>query len=797
MRFSINRARIVRFLVLRLVLLVLGSSELAAAPRYSQTVISFPEEREFAYSYEPRERALVMEFKKTHPSELEALYEYDDSIIRRVLVKDLGGQGSEVKLILRDDKIKVMVNSYKEPFRVTVDFFDPDYRQSVDPATGLPVVSNGKDQTETPEASPPAQESSSGGSVNITIPNQPVMKLKAQVAPKTPSPVFAKPSTRKLMIPEADSGIKTAQDLMGKIQSIPEGAGNAWKTFPPYIYRLQTSELKTGKNYDAWLKQNSTQAMSSHEAMASYAGQLYDFGHENRALVVYQKVLAENPAVFEKNAEALWKLAEIQLGQGNFSLAQGYYEALQSKHPDSPLSGLAAVRRLDLKAIKANLGQKIDDLAALKGELPSLPRTPSTKALIALRDAYWGVGKDQIKAMVPDYPYPPKVDSEMASRIEEARPNADGPRTSFLMDSILLSQKIEANPWNSETATFAGSFLERYHGRATEPYRSQLLEKSEASLLKTIDQSLANQQYTEIASIIESLPKSLDELKNRSNVSWAAAEAYRRLQQPNAAIPYYEKALKAAQLKSNQFRAAFWLEQSLIQNQGMLSVKGQAQKQKLTSKLKTADLKVWDIWKSLKDEEKRKSFAEVQPELEDNVRSSLQVKSSPKILLEILGQDLATTVGTASTTSNSVNESTTGQGPSVKMIYLLADLGKRFQEQGQAADAKKARQLLRKLDIKSLQADKEALSIWTTELTKLAEEYREGNDYLEAGRIYALTGKSNNQWEGRAEALYKGGLLLFRSGRKDEAMQAFQEAASDGGNQLYAELAKKRLEQLK
>ncbi len=192
-----------------------------------------------------------------------------------------------------------------------------------------------------------------------------------------------------------------------------------------------------------------------------------------------------------------------------------------------------------------------------------------------------------------------------------------------------------------------------------------------------------------------------------------------------------------------------------------------------------------------------KSNNAIAHDFEDNVRSSIQVKSSPKILLEILGQDLATTVGTASTTSNSVNESTTSQGPSVKMIYLLSDLGKRFKEQGQAAEAKKARQLLRKLDIKSLQADKEALSIWTNELTKLAEEYREGNDYLEAGRIYALTGKSNNQWEGRAEALYKGGLLLFRSGRKDEAMQAFQEAASDGGNQLYAELAKKRLEQLK
>src|SRR5687768_86915 len=103
MRFS----KLARWIFLRLILLVIGSSELEGAPRYSQTVISFPEERPFQYSYEPKDRALVLEFQKTHPSELEALYEYDDSIIRRVLVKDLGGVGSEVKLILRDDKIKV------------------------------------------------------------------------------------------------------------------------------------------------------------------------------------------------------------------------------------------------------------------------------------------------------------------------------------------------------------------------------------------------------------------------------------------------------------------------------------------------------------------------------------------------------------------------------------------------------------------------------------------------------------------------------------------------------------------
>ena len=780
MRFS----KLARWILLRLILLVIGSSKLEGAPRYSQTVISFPEERPFQYSYEPKDRALVLEFQKTHPSELEALYEYDDSIIRRVLVKDLGGVGSEVKLILRDDKIKVMVNTYKEPFRVTIDFFDADYRQTVDPATGLPVLPSFQNRGNgaIADSAEPAAPQSNGGQISVTIPSS---------GNKTST---AGMSAHRLVIPLNDSSIKTAQDMMGRISTLPEGVGNAWKTFPPYVYRLQTAELKTGKNYDAWIKQNTTQAMSSHEAMAQYAGQLYDFGHETRALMVYQKILAENPSIFDKQPDSLWKLAEIQLGQGNFSLAQGYYEALQSKHPDSPLASLAALRKLDIRAIKGSQKQKIDEFDTLKTEIATLRLTPANQAHIAVRQAFWGVDKSQMKTMIPDYINLPAVDAETASRLVDARKVSDSPRTSFLIDSILLAQKIDGNAWSADTATFAGAYFERYHGKATEPYRTQLLNKSEGSLLKTIDKSLSNQQYTEIASIIESLPKSLEELKNRSNVSWAAAEAYRRLQQPAAAVPFYEKALASSQLKPNQFRSAFWLEQSLITSMGMADVKGQDKKQKLNGKLKSADQKVWDVWKSLKDEEKRKSFTEVQAELEDNVRNVSHVKSSAQILLEILGQDLATQVATP---DKAVNGSTVGSQPTVKMIYLLSDLGKRFKEQGLTAEAKKSRQLLRKLDIKSLQADKEALTVWTNELTKLAEEYREGNDYLEAGRIYALTGSSNNQWEGRAEALYKGGLLLFRSGRRDEALAAFKEASSDGNNQLYAELAKKRLEQLK
>ena len=104
--------------------------------------------------------------------------------------------------------------------------------------------------------------------------------------------------------------------------------------------------------------------------------------------------------------------------------------------------------------------------------------------------------------------------------------------------------------------------------------------------------------------------------------------------------------------------------------------------------------------------------------------------------------------------------------------------------------------LLRNITPQQLQDDQEATQIWTKELIELAEIFRQNNDYLEAGRTYAQTGSDNFEWDGKAEALYKGDLLLYRSGRRQEAVEALTKAANDTTNRLYADLAKQRLQQL-
>ncbi|WP_141731068.1 tetratricopeptide repeat protein [Oligoflexus tunisiensis] len=766
-------------LPLALILLSGNGVLLFGKQRYSQIVLPFPEERVFTYRYEPAERALVLEIQGTHTSELEPVFHYDETVVRRVFFKDQGGQGTEVKMILRDDAVRVMVNSFQEPFRITVDFFDADYRESHDPTTGLPLV--------------PVARASAGD-------DQPTL---TELAPEASTPVpaansaLAEPTGKRRLLQPQPEAIRTPQELVVKLNDTTGGLGQSWKTYPPYIYRIQIATFKTGKSYEGWLKKNAGKAMTSTEAMAQYAGQLFDFGHENRALIGYQKVLHDDPTVFDHSAEHIWKLAEIHLGQGNLTLADGYYESLQQKHPDSPLAAFGAMRRLDIKSIRAVQQGKARDVAQLSKGLETIPvrDNPGLAALSALRRAYWQIDAASIQKLMPLFDEPPIVGPNIMMRLEETRDGSDSPRTAFMIDSIVLANRLKTEVWNAETAKIAGEYFDRYKGKATEPFRPLLLKRCEDSILVSIEKHLKAQEYVDVISVVESLPKSMDELKKVTSVSWAAAESYRRMKQPLPSLPYYENAARTTDNKPDQFRAWFWHMQAAMKSHDNETARksGKDTIDRLQKSLSQADRHAWESWKALTAEEKAVIYAEIKPDLEANLTAPQLVRTPPRILLETWNQQLATETPTS---GSPVGGNRAEDQPTARMIYLFADLSKRFEQLSMDPERKAAKQLLRRINLKSAPPNKDALRVWTNELTALAEEFRRNNDYLEAGRLYTLTGTENNQWEGRAEALYKGGLLLYRSGRRDEAMAAFQQAADDGNNLLYAELAKKRLEQI-
>ena len=115
---------------------------------------------------------------------------------------------------------------------------------------------------------------------------------------------------------------------------------------------------------------------------------------------------------------------------------------------------------------------------------------------------------------------------------------------------------------------------------------------------------------------------------------------------------------------------------------------------------------------------------------------------------------------------------------------------------GMSKEKRKSLALLKHMKPSQFADDKAAKTLWANELIRLAEEHRKASEYLEAGRLFSLVGSEAQNFEGRAEALYKGGLLLYRAGRREEAIESFRKSSEDGNNLFYANLAKERLSQL-
>lgn len=107
---------------------------------FTQMVLAFPAERPFHYEWLKTENTLIVHFPKSTPEELEAVNNYDEKLVRRVLVKDHGPEGTEVRLVLRDRNVRAVINSFKDPFRISIDLFDSNYAESRDPESGLPIT---------------------------------------------------------------------------------------------------------------------------------------------------------------------------------------------------------------------------------------------------------------------------------------------------------------------------------------------------------------------------------------------------------------------------------------------------------------------------------------------------------------------------------------------------------------------------------------------------------------------------------------------------------------------------------
>jgi len=780
-------------------LLIVGSTGFAPTipQRYSQIVLPFPSERPYDFHYNAAENALILKIKNTTADELSALKTYDETLIRRLLLREMNATATIVRIYFRDTDVRVTVTDFQEPFRIVIDLFQKGFREQRDAKTGFPF----------------ARTNPSRPQGNQSLGYEPHTAYMPPQTHAKPSQGFAAPESPVLLDPSQDTGVpgqkrkllqpipqnsENPEALSLSLKKIPAGRGGAWKRFPPYIYRIQLASFKAGKSYKDFLNKNARRAVTSMMAMAEYAGKLFDFGHEGRALAAYRHVIHKSPLIFDKHPLHLWRLSEIHLGQGNLTLADGYYQAMTNKHPDHPLSRFAKMRRLDIRALRQlNKGNTTTyDFIAQHLDKIKPYKDIELRAQLNIRRVYWKQPQKIQEILVKNFYFIPKLDPENVFALQNTYNKIENPWTGFLTSTLILNKKLSLeSPWTQETSDLADHYFKNYKGKKLEPYRTNLRQKMVNKFNKNVAGFVAKQDYLRAINLYESLSPALKKIKKTTEASWSLAEAYRLLGQPAQAVPFYKQAAKKLKEGPNRFRARFWLAVSI--NDSLDAQKGAgsdtATMTKLQQDLARTNTQLMQSWRELKPDEQQNILVSMKSPFEKLMMSQALLSTPVEILLQAWTNSLTSK---PADNVSSIDKLKKAYAPTGAAVEILISLAEKFKRLGAPEKANKARFLLTKLDPKSFDKDKDTENLWANTLVALAETYRQSNQYLDAGRVYALTGSKSENYERRAEALYKGGLLLYRAGRREDALEALTKASQDGNNLLYQELAQKRLDSL-
>lgn len=756
-----------------------------ASGRFGQMVFSFDSERKISVQEFLSNSALEIHFSKTTPEELEKVNFYDDALVKRVLVTDLGPSGSKLKLYLRDGGLKASVSEYKQPYRVAIDIFDRNFQTKTDPSTGLPLITKN------------SARNSSDNQIELNY-----GRLAKKSKPQFYQPELSatlnnnqlRAGKRKLVAPTADNEtIAVTTDFKEKMSQIIAGRGKSWKSLPYYMYPLQTAIYQGRANPSGFKKSLKENGYTEGQAMAEYGLKLFNFGHEKRSLAAYQQVLRKEPIVFDEDPLHLWALAEIHFGNGNLTLAGEYYNALISKHPASPLSSLSQVRLLDIKALYSiNSGT----LSSLKDLVPSLKRinpkgNSELALLLAVREAIWSSDLDHDKS--DDIP---KLTDNQYSFLSINYPNHESSQTGFLVASFIMNHLIDS-VWNRDTSEFAKVYFEKFSGKKGKPFSNKLEKKLAKKLKKLLKNHAAEGRYLDAIETYESIPANIKSIQTDPKTSWALAESYRNIGKMQESLPFYEKTAKESDLGLDKIKSSLW--SAIISGNLTNNLTGEnltpSKINNYKNKSSYFDTQVIRIWSKLNSTDQRKFTVGYKSILEENVLSPIVLKSPPKILLYQWTSALATNLD-PTTTSNTQKVWQNNFSPSSSLVKFLSQLASRFTELGLEKERVQSISLMKKLKPRDFGSDSEAKLTWANELAQLADDYRKANRYLDAGRLYKEIAQKSENWQRKTESLYKGGLLLYRAGRKEEAISALKEASQDGSNLFYQNLAKERLIQL-
>ena len=751
-----------------------GESGIAA--EYAEIVLPFPQSRPYSAKYDAIENLVKIEILKTSSTELQALEHYDEEMVRRVLVKDRGSDGVEVLIKLKSRDIVATVNDFDEPFRIVIELFRRGYTPGRS-AEALPTT----------VTAPVAQARTPAGPTGIA--NLPA------------TPATTDHVAQRRIFQTAPKKFENAADLCAQLKQAKPGLAPSWGGLADPVYRLDNLPAKP--KYAEEIPLDVCQrSMASTRGLSDLAAALYADGQELRAMFVYQQLLFHDPLAIERDAGNLWRMAEIHLGQGNLSLAGGYYDAIAKRFPGTPEHSLALLRLIDLQAIEAMAAGESDILTKVSPALSALDvasTTPDYRAGKVLRTAYWrGLpsnspvqGEDAKTAIAI-----PALDEMDVRELESTFSKLTHPRTRFLTASMLLAARLDPRrEWNADTGNFAANYFRDYKTAAFDPMRSELLVRLRTRIDQMIQKLSMDGRHVDVVQTFELLPKPLQSVRKNPKTAWALGESYRSIGQPQPAVAFYQTAA-AEGSGIDRFKAQFWLSQTASEATDLLTrmKAGQTKISPFQRAMVDADRSMAATLAGLKPSEREQLYAAFRQPIEASLTSGAKLRTPPKLILSSWKDHHAARQSTSAGGSGAdlKNEFS----PSAASATLISNLAARFATLGMDKERRDALGLLRDMKPAQFGDDKEARKAWMDQLLLLAEEYRKDNEYLEAGRTFGLVASESENWEGRAETLYKAGLLLYRAGRKDEAVVALEKAKADGNNLFYANLATERLTQI-
>ena len=760
-----------------------------ASGNMSQIVLPLNQERNFTWEYHEADNYVSIEFQKTTPKELEPFERYDERLIKRVIIKDMGAFGSEVKLYLKNRNVRASINKFKEPYRIVVDMFDADYQEKRDPITGLPIVESSTSQA---QSNPSAMQlvEPQGEKANSWEPAETQPQIGNS---NTPQENLGK----RRLLQQAPELFVNVTDFDKALAEISRGVGRKWESYPPYLYRLETPDFQLGSTDRNGT--SSLNALTSAEAMAEFAGKQFDLKDENKAYVAYQQVLHKDPGIFERDATHLWKFAEIHLGQENLTLARSYYETLVEKHPGSFLAEFAKLRILDIASFRALQNNQTNALPALAKKLDEIrvKNVGELSANIALRHAFWSEKNTPNFKNIENIPAIDAKTRQMLEQHLDVNDNSLLSRTAFLTNAILLNNYTQPDTvWQKAYGNFAAAFFKRFKKGVPDSYIPTLTSQLYSKINTSLQNLVTENKLVDALENYEALPSNISSVRKNEVTAFALAEAYRRMGQLGRAADHFKIAASKNEPGPSKFKAEFW--QSVTAGEHAAQLKNEKAKVDLVKKYenesKEADRYAGQTWAKLKPEEQKQVAVAFQEPFEDAIKGAPKLRTPAKIVLANWNAKLSTKVATGEELQPS--EAGKQTNPPGATVLLLSDLAKRFEQMGMKKEQEEARTLLAMMKPASFKDDNGAKNAWATELLDQAEKYRQANRNLDAGRLYTLIGSEAENFEARAETLYKGGLLLYNAGRRAEAIEAFKKSAEDGNNLYYSNLAKDRLSQL-